>query len=107
MCSMRSTLPFMPPMWGSGPPDRRHERGRARSAGVEGGAHEAEGRGAEREQGAVEAVVGVALAPAGHGLVAEREDLELAPRVAAVGRVERPTVRLGLGRRSLQEGVVL
>src|SRR5438094_369411 len=43
----------------------------------------------------------------GAGPIADAQDLELAPRVAAVGGVEAGPGRLAPGRRALEEGVVL
>src|SRR5688500_6019624 len=55
--------------------------------GSEGVADEAEGRGPQRQQRLVEPAVRVLVAPLGPGLVAQRQDLQLAPRVTAVGGV--------------------
>src|SRR5207244_11251866 len=59
------------------------------------------------QQSLVEAAVRVAPAPAGPGLVPQGDDLELAPGVAAVGRVVRGAGGLGPGRGAAQEGVGL
>src|SRR5205823_13907456 len=52
------------------------------------GRHQTEGWGAEVEQLGVEALQGVLGAPGGPRLLPQAEDLQLAPRVAAVGGVE-------------------
>src|SRR5439155_11256748 len=69
--------------------------------------HEAEGWGAEGEELGVEAPVAVGGPPGPPGLLPHPEDLELAPRVAAVRRVERGPVGLGPGGRALEVGVGL
>src|SRR3954470_1344940 len=68
--------------------------------------HEAERRGAEVEKLLVEALMGVVGAPRGTRPLAQAEDLELAPRVAAVGGVESGARRLAARRRALEERVL-
>src|ERR687897_1396186 len=70
---------------------------------LQGGGHQAQRRRAEAQQGVVEAGVGVAGPPAGPGLVAEAQDLQLAPGVAAVGGVEGGPGGLGPGGRAEAE----
>src|ERR1700683_4403598 len=53
------------------------------------GSDQPQGRGAKVHQGGVEALEREPRAPGRLGLVAQRHDLELAPGVPAVGRVER------------------
>src|SRR5437764_2526514 len=69
--------------------------------------HEPQRRGAEVEQLLVEALVGVLAAPRRARPVAQAKDLELAPRVAAVGGIERGPGRLAAGGRALEVGVLL
>ncbi len=57
--------------------------------------------------GGVEPLQGEAGAPGLPGPLAQRQDLQLAPGVAAVGRVERGPPRLGRRRRARQVGVGL
>src|SRR6185437_16893189 len=65
------------------------------SAADDGGAEQAQRRGAERKHGGVEALQGESLTPLLLGLLTQVEDRQLAPGVAAVGRVEGSPPGLG------------
>src|SRR5258708_17626320 len=77
------------------------------SAAVDGGLEQADRRGAEVEHGLVEALQGEAGAPVFPGPLAQLEDLQLAPGVPAVGRVEGGPPGLGQRRGPGQVGVGL
>src|SRR5205085_11021736 len=74
---------------------------------AEGRAHQAERRRAEPEQLLVKPRVRIAAAPTGLRLRAQSDDLELAPRIAAVGRVKSGARRLAGRRGTLEVAVVL
>src|SRR2546430_11088778 len=67
----------------------------AESAADDGGAHQAERRRAEAEQAGVEPLQRESGAPLLASLVPQLHDLQLAPGVPAVGRVERGAAGLG------------
>src|SRR5437764_11999160 len=68
--------------------------------------HQAEGWCTQVEELLVEALVRVFGAPRCPGALAQAEDLELAPRVAAVGGVEGGPGRLAAGSGALEMGVL-
>src|SRR3984885_8916181 len=68
---------------------------RGPSAAVDGGAEQAQGGGAQVHQGLMEALQGEAGAPVLPRPLAQLEQLELAPGVPAVGRVEGRAPGLG------------
>src|SRR5437773_5830529 len=70
------------------------------SAAVDGSREQADRRGAEVEHGLVEALEGEAGGPVLFGPLAQLEDLQLAPGVPAVGRVEGGAPGLGQRRGS-------
>src|SRR5260370_36891953 len=77
------------------------------SAAVEGGAEQAERRGTEVQHRLVETLQREVRAPVLPRSLAELEDLQLAPGVPAVGRVEGGPAGLGQRRRSGQVGIGL
>src|ERR1700684_2122356 len=80
---------------------------RDESAAVDGGAEQAKGGGAQVHQGLVEALQREAGAPVLPCPLAQLEQLELAPGVPAVGRVEGCPPGLGQRGGSRQVGVRL
>src|SRR2546423_10676 len=78
----------------------------SRSAAVQGGAEQADRGRAEVQHRLVDPRQGKARAPVLPGPLAEPEDLQLAPGVPAVGRVEGGPPGLGQRRRAGQVGIV-
>src|SRR5258708_891920 len=97
------TLPAAGGGWGGGGWGRWWLRPRCLLAALDRGVEQAEGRRPEIEHGGVELQQGEIAAPRLPGRLAQVHDLQLAPGVAPVGRIEGGPGRLG--ERSLTEQV--